>query len=219
VEQIEIERKASRFIYLIKDTNIQFYLLIPNNNKVTMVLNIIDNINNEKIKNINDFNDKVLVVPVLNNNIINYLKTPASIYNQADNYFSNLINISYKILTHNNIIVEPLVQLNNDLTYKDFNNYFANKFKGRVGLISLNLFNNVTVQPQIINNQIQTPTPAPVKQEMPQNLDDIYNGEISIKEDVQSKNTTNKKEPGFVSYVLLGVMIAILSLIFLYILL
>ena len=215
MEQFEIERKDKWFIYLIKDTGLEFYILIPNNNKVSIVLNIIENINNDKVKNIPEFIDKVLVIPVLNSNIINYLKTPASVYNQADNYFSNLINLAYKILTHNRITVDPLVYLNNDNLYNSFNNYFVNKFAGRVNLLNINLQpNNIPTEV----NKIEVPNNE-IKKDLPQDLDDIYNGEITLKETNVSKKDTNKKEPGFVSYVLLGVMIAVLSLIFLYMLL
>ena len=215
MEQFEIERKGTRFTYLIKDNNIEFYLIIPNNNRISIVLNIIEAINNDKIKNIPEFMDKVLVIPVLNQNIINYLKTPASSYNQADNYFSNLINTSYKILTHNKITVEPLVYLNNDTLFSNFNTYFVNKFNGRVSLINLNISN------QNISSTISSPVNRVIeeKKDLPQGLDDIYNEEITLKSESISKKDDNKKEPGFVSYVLLGVMIAILSLIFLYMLL
>ena len=213
MEQFEIERKATRFIYLIKDNNIEFYLLIPNNNKVSIVLNIMESINNDSVKNILEFMDKVIVIPILNSNIINYLKTPASSYEQADNYFSNLINLSYKILTHNKMVVDTLVYLNNDNKYQNFNNYFVSKFAGRVSLLTLNLENNS------VSSSSDTSATPPLKQELPQGLDDIYNGEITLKESNPQKQDTNKKEPGFVSYVLLGVMIAVLSLIFLYMLL
>ena len=131
MEQFEIERKSNRIIYLMKDTNLQFYLFIPNNKNVSIVINIIENINNDIAKNIPDLTDKVLVIPVLNNNIINYLKMPAETYEQADNYFSALINTSYKILTHNNMLVEPKVYINNNNIFMNFNNYFIRKFNGR----------------------------------------------------------------------------------------
>lgn len=215
MEQFEIERKGTRFTYLIKDNNIEFYLIIPNNNRVSIVLNIMEAINNDKVKNIPEFMDKVLVIPVLNQNIINYLKTPAPSYNQSDNYFSNLINTSYKILTHNKISVEPLVFLNNDTSFGNFNTYFVNKFNGRVSLIDLNISN------QNISSTIISPVNQVIKEkkDLPQGLEDIYNEKITLKSESNSKKDDNKKEPGFVSYVLLGVMIAILSLIFLYMLL
>ena len=94
MEQFEIERKSNRFIYLIKDNNMEFYLIIPNNNNISITLNIMESVNNDTIKNIPDIMDKVIVVPVLNANIINYLTSVLPSYNEADNYFSNLINKS-----------------------------------------------------------------------------------------------------------------------------
>ena len=205
MEQVVVEKSGTRFIYLIKDNNIQFYLIIPNNNKVSMVLNIMENVGDERVKKIVEFNDKVLVIPVLNSSIISYLKNDSLQYNQADNYFSNLINKVYNILAHNNITVNNKVYLNNDLEFSGFNNYFVNKFKGRVDLISLEL-NGVLDKNE--GSIFQTPSV----------LDSIYNEDIST----TSKNPEmigKNHEPGFVSYVLLGVFVAILSLVFLYMIL
>lgn len=215
MEQFEIERKETRITYLIKDTGLEFYLLIPNNKKISIVLNIIENVNNEIVKKIPDILDKVLVIPVLNGNIINYLKSNLPSFEQADNYFSNLINTSYKILTHNNIVVDPLVYMNNNYLYTSFNNYFVNKFNGRISLITLNLEPIREISP--INN-IQSPV-VEEKKEVINELDNIYNEEIVLKENNEIPKEKNKKEPGFVSYVLLGVIIAIVSLVFLYMLL
>lgn len=215
VEQFEIERKSNRLIYLIKESNIEFYIIIPNNKQVSMVLNIMENINNDLVKNIPEFTDKVLVIPILNSNIINYLKSNVSVFEQADNYFSNLINTAYKILTHNNLIVQQLVYINNNALFSNFNNYFVNKFNGRVSLIELNL------QPSSVIRQenVEVSPAMTQKQELGSELDNIYNEEIVLKDDKSKKDNVNKKEPGFVSYVLLGVIIAIVSLVFLYMLL
>lgn len=199
MEQFEIDRKENRFIYLIKDANIQFYLVIPKNNRVSMILYISDNVNNDNIKNIADFQDKVIVVPILNQNVIQYLKNFSTSYQQTDQYFSNLINAAYNILSHNNIIIDSKVYLNNNVLFGSFNNYFINRFNGRVEIINLNLSkldSNVNDNPNL------------------DVLDDINNGGI-VKEDTNIVANTIK-EPGFVSYVLLGVLVAVLSLVFLY---
>lgn len=219
MEQFEIERKNNRFIYLIKDTNLEFYLLIPNNPKVNMVLNIMENVNNDIVKTIPDYLDKVLVVPVLNNRVIEFLKTPSLSYEQSDNYFSGLINMAYKILMHNNIKVDALIYLNNNPTFNNFNNYFVNKYNSKVSLINL----QTTPVSTISNaNQPTTPIVGETKEasnEIPKELDNIYNDEIVVKNTENNKSDTNKKEPGFISYVLLGVIIAVVSLVFLYMLL
>ena len=215
MEQFEIERKSNRLIYLIKESNIEFYLIIPNNKQVSMVLNIMENINNDLVKNIPDLTDKVLVIPVLNGNIINYLKSNVSVYEQADNYFSNLINTAYKILMHNNLIVQQLVYINNNVLFSNFNNYFVNKFNGRVSLIELNLQPSSVIKKE----NVEVSSAMTQKQELGSELDNIYNDEIVLKEDKSEKDNVNKKEPGFVSYVLLGVLSAVISLVFLYMIL
>lgn len=207
VEQFAIEKKENRVTYLIKDTSISFYLLIPNSNsKVSMVLKIMENVNNESVKQVDEYLDKVIVIPVLNEGIINYLKSNSGEYSQADNYFSLLINMAYKILVHNHLNVDSVVGLNNDLAFNGFNNYFVSKFQGRVALVDLP--NKVEVKDAIGSISSQG-----VENVIP----DIPGEKIDVKQKKLKKD--NNKEPGFVSYVLLGVMIAILSLVFLYMLL
>ena len=50
MEKFEIEKKQSRIIYLIKDTNIEFYILIPNNNNVSITLNLMENVDSDVVK-------------------------------------------------------------------------------------------------------------------------------------------------------------------------
>ena len=115
------------------------------------------------------------------------------------------------------MIVDLTVYLNNNQIFTSFNNYFVNKFNGRVVLTNLT---KETVKNNIPENQnIPVSNNIEEKEELPKNLDDIYNEEITLKSDKTSKIETSKKEPGFISYVLLGVMIAVLSLVFLYMLL
>lgn len=217
MEQFEIERKNNRFIYLIKDTNLEFYLLIPSNKKVSMVLNLVENVNNDIVKAIPDYLDKVLVVPVLNSKVIDFLKTASSSYEQSDNYFSGLINMAYKILTHNNIAVDPLIYLNNNVLFNNFNNYFINKYNGKVSLINLQT-SSVPTSSNLNPIDVVQETKE-VSKELPKEINDIYNEDVVVSKQEDKKTDSNKKEPGFVSYVLLGVIIAIVSLVFLYMLL
>lgn len=225
MEQFEIEKKQNRLIYLIKDTNIEFYLLIPNNNNVSITLNVMESIDNDTVKKITDVMDKVIVIPVLNSNIINYLTSELPAYNEADNYFSNLINMTYSILKHNGLNIDSKVYLNNNFKFYNFNNYFVKKFSGRVSLINLNLEikeetksnpfldNNIfdeTANIETVQNTVSNPATN--------DLSHIYNEEVTTTETIQQPKVL-KREPGFVSYVLLGVVVAVLSLVFLYMIL
>lgn len=225
MEQFEIERKQNRFIYLIKDTNMEFYLLIPNNSNVSITLNIMESIDNEAVKKITEVIDKVIIIPVLNSNVINYLTSELPTYNQADNYFSNLINKTYNILKHNGLNIDSKVYLNNNFKFYNFNNYFVKKFNGRVSLINLNLEQKEETKenPFLNNNIFEETANIPTVQNtesspITNDLSHIYNEEVMTKESVQQPKVENK-EPGFVSYVLLGVVVAILSLVFLYLIL
>ena len=61
MEQFEIERKGNKLIYLIKESNMEFYLLIPNNSNVSITLNIMESIDNEAVKKITEVIDKVII--------------------------------------------------------------------------------------------------------------------------------------------------------------
>lgn len=198
---LEVERTDKRCIFLIENNNFKYYIVIPFAMQVKLLLGLIDNVNNENIKEIPVLEDKVVVVPVVDDKIVNYLRTPQQSYSQALEYFSGLINNSYGLLVHNKKLVDQVVLFNNDYNYQYFINYFVEKVPGRVKKTGKNLFKVSTEVSEEIINQI---------------ADDFkYNNAEVVRDD---DKVVKKGEPGFVSYVLLGVVIAILSLIFLYML-
>lgn len=215
---VEVERTNERCIFLIENQNLRYYIIIPLIKQVTVVLGLIEGVNDQKVKDIPILNDKVVVVPVLNDNVMNYLKSPQQSYSQANNYFSVLINNIYGLLQHNQKQVDQIVLFNGDAQFNNFGNYFVNIARGRVKLSDSDLFkkevynnlSNEVVSQNVLNTDI------------PVNIN-AYPG-VDINEEVQNKGkvrTLQKNshgEPGFVSYVLLGVVIAVMSLIFLYML-
>ena len=139
-------------------------------------------------------------------------------YSQANNYFSVLIDNIYGLLNHNQKQVDPIVLFNNDETFSDFGNYFVNIANGRVQKSDRDLLKKE--MPNTLNNGMFNQNI--MESDIPVNMNAYPNENITEEEQVQGKTRTLKKEnhgePGFVSYVLLGVVIAVMSLIFLYML-
>ena len=158
MEQKIILKSEEQCIYLIKDTNLDFYLIIPNNKQVSIVLGIFPNMNEEIIKTIPKELDKAIVIPVISAQILtsaNHLD--ATSFKYLDSVFSYLINMSYKILTHNNLVVNQKILLNNHSLYDNFNQKYIEKYQGRVELY------NLIPKPELKSKPIFTPI-EPVEQ-------------------------------------------------------
>lgn len=211
MEQRVIVKNQEQCIFRIQESNLDFYLIIPNNKKVSIVLNLIQNINDEFVKSISNYSEKAQVIPIVDSHILTRLKE-----NQEDSFqyinqlLSNLINTTYQILTFNHIEVAPIVLFNNTSEYSEFSRWFLQKHQGRVTEVQLSL----------IPASTQTPSPvatiaSPVVDQLSNNQELSPNNQLE--EEILPIKEKNK-EPGFVSYVLLGVVVAVISLVFLYLL-
>ena len=218
MEQRVVYKTSDQCVYLIKDNNIEFYLVIPNNRDISITLGLFPDVNDEVIKSFPKFNDKAIVVPVVSGQILtnaNHLDMTSFKY--LDSVLSYLINMAYKILSHNNLNVSNKILLNNHATYENFNNEYVKKYQGRVELYDL--FPKASANQNLeVNTNVESFKPAEVPFKDNDVLDNNANQVMEpIIED--KPNINNNKEPGFVSYVLLGVLVAVLSLVFLYMLL
>jgi len=230
MEQRIIKKTEEKCIYFMKENNLDFYFVIPNNKQVSIVLGLFSNVNDEFIETINFEQDKAVIVPVISNQILtsaNHLDTTGFKY--LDSVLSYLINVSYKILTSNNLIVNQKILINNNPTYTNFNQKYVEKYGGRVELYELikkevqkPINNDPIFEPreevESVNNF--KPVEPPFKNYKPiDNEDEIKESIEPLLYDepvITTEETENRKEPGFVSYVLLGVIIAVISLVILY---
>lgn len=231
MERRVVLQTSDQCIYFIKDTNLDFYMVIPNSKRVSIVLGIFPDVSDNDIKTLPKEEDKVIVVPVINGQILtnaNHLDTVSFKY--LDNVLSYLINASYKVLTHNKLEVDKKILLNNHSMYNNFNNKYIEKYQGRVELYNLIQKSNPdvgTVSTEVFEPVSATtviPTFKPVEP-MFENSNS-YNSvldtlEASVYSDVSSDKEApvvsgDNKEPGFVSYILLGVLSAVVLLVLLY---
>lgn len=234
MEQKLISKTEEQCIYLMKETNLDFYLIIPNNKQVSIVLGLFPDITDSMIKTLPKEKDKALVVPVISTQILtsaNHLDTTSFKY--LDSVLSYLINTVYKILTHNNLIVNSKILLNNHSSYENFNQKYLEKYQDRVELYNLI---PKTVEQPTTNQSIFGPAPQPVSEQPafkpvqpPFQQPTINNTSDAIEESIEpilydepaisSPEKKDNREPGFVSYILLGVLVAVISLVFLYMIL
>jgi len=234
MEQKIISKTEEQCIYLMKETNLDFYLIIPNNKQLSIVLGLFPDVTEEVIKTLPKEKDKVLVIPVISSQILtnaNHLEQVSFKY--LDNVLSFLINISHKMLTHNKLSVNNKILLNNHASYENFNQQYIKKYEGRVELYNLfskkptttinnrNIFEPVPTQsPESTFKPVEPPfqqknTNSQTVDTLEESIEPIlYNEPVISSPDIKENH-----EPGFISYILLGVLVAVISLVFLYMIL
>lgn len=214
MEQKLIVKNEKQCIYFMKETNLNFYLSIPNSKKVGIVLGLFEDANDEFVKKIPIQNDKAVVIPVIQSDILKQANiVGTSSYNYLNQVLSFLINTSHKILTYNHIEVDNQILLNQSSKLEIFNQNFISKYQGRVQPINLIPEYSTTVEPPIIKEPIM-----PQETTIQPNVENVMPTEIptSIEPKEESISKKEAHEPGFVSYVLLGVLLAVIALVVLY---
>lgn len=215
-------------VYLISDKNISFYICVPSAPKVNIVLNLVSDTNsiNMGVSNIGDltnavtniykgfhFNDIAVVIPVLDSNLLEQIKlnNDQKIFEYTDKVMGYLINTAYGILTSSNINVDSVIKFNNNQDFPDFIKWFIAKYNGRVELVDYNQ--------APINKFENVATPQPEMSADSKLASDVLDKTASMDAIDTTPAEKTTKEPGFVSYVLLGVIVAVVSLVALYMLL
>jgi len=212
------ENRKDRQIYLIKTQVYNYYIIIPvEQQNIKITLGIVDKIDNERIKEVPFYGNNAIVIPVLNEQMVGYLKSNQATYDQAVDYFMNLVSNSSGLLKHNRKVVEPVVVLNNNEQFGNFVNYFISRFPNSIQKSDRDLFRKEVPANNMMMNQNNVVSDVPVNIEAYPSYQDESSLE-QAKGKTRVKRKDNRGEPGFVSYVLLGVVIAVMSLVFLYML-
>lgn len=206
-------------IYLISTPTLSFYLNVPKTKTevdITLDINFnkIDNINEvinhyEKIDNYN----VVLLLPTIK------LKEEEREFKNQSNLISLVINMGYKLLTHNNIEVKRNINLIKHQNYKgQFINFFLLKFGSRVKYTSL----EDLVHEEVPYNKLDAASFSFVigKPELDltikeEEMKNIIQKEDEVKEVPIPKRKTSYATSGYVSYYLLGFLTAVVTLLML----
>ena len=210
-------------IYLLSDNNISFYISIPKVKEFNSVNISIDlkenfdkiNINKNDIVYVRDelaniyqdidSENVTLVIPIFYNDVLERIKQMPSdnLFSYLDKCISYIINNAYKTLVAEQVQVNSKIVIVKNEKFNSFIDWFSKRYSSRVDAKQYSelLGDFTSVIPVIsTNNIIEVPTQKMVMSE----------GNIPVRE---SHST------GFISYVLLGTIGIVLTLIILYVLL
>jgi len=211
-------------IYLLSDNNISFYISVPKTEAFKSVNISIDLKDNFDKININK-NDSVyvkdeliniyqeidnenitLVIPIFYNDILERIKQMPSenLFSYLDKCISYIINNAYRVLVSHNIQVNSKIVIVKNEKFDNFIEWFSKRYSSRVDAKQYSelLGDFTSVIPVVsTSNILEVPTE---KVSMPEE------GNIPIRE---------AHSTGFISYVLLGAIGIVVTLIILYILL
>jgi hypothetical protein len=207
VEQKLIVKNESQCIYLIKETNITFYLMIPNSRHLEIVLAIFDYVDDNFVKNIPVLGDKAIVIPIIQKQVLEQVAmNEPKFITYLDQVLSYLINTSYQILSFNHLEVDSKILLNYNDKYSSFHQKFLANHKERVE--SFELFPKQELEhPEVLSEGVSSEVEVPLAS---------FDKSQNVEDEEHLNHDTSTHEMGFVSYVLLGVFVAVVSLVFLY---
>ncbi len=207
-----ILKTQDKCIYEIEEKNLKFYLLIPNTKKVFLTICLMENPTDVSIQKIIQEPNKVLVIPMVESNILSSVSlNQEEAFHYLDQYISGLINLSHQILVYNHIEVENVVYFNSAL-FPNFEKWFIQKYQGRVASVKINYQSSEKVNPII-----QEPDTIDNTMTLAASISQSQSADVPLVDEEKTPEVQeNSYDFGFVSYVLLGVIVAVVSLVFLY---
>ena len=206
---------------LIKNQKYQYFMIVP---KINSMLQILLCFRKNGISDYADFarlDNIAVVIPVLSDAMSNYMASQ-----QTDGYMAG-INYFYKILGNSALVLRDIqkgtnanVLVNNSEDYPNFIDSFVFDAKSRGRGITCKKTDTDLLKKEVVQSVVNQPsnfqdTSMDIPLAYPNPSEELFQEETKG----MTKKLTKKSEPGFVSYVLLGVVIAVASLIFLYMIL
>jgi len=194
----------------------KYVMVVPKtSSQVQVLLALMESREVNKVGEMPFLSDKAVVIPLLSDDVVKFLKTSNS-FDWAIRYLGGFFNNSMRNLAKMQKGVNQVFVLNNNTEFSDVNNAFVRSMPGGRLIISdtdllkkqevLTNVNNVSYEAKMVDVPVAYPNPS----------EDFFQEQETKG---MTKKLTKKSEPGFVSYVLLGVVIAVASLVFLYMLL
>lgn len=228
MEQRKMLELNKHDIYLLSDNNIAFYIGIPKVtefNSVNISIDLKDNFDKininkndivyvkDELSNIYqdiDSENITLITPIFYNDILQRIKTEPKegLFSYLDKCLSYIINNAHKVLVENNIQVNSKIVIVKNDKFANFINWFSARYSSRVDTKQYSeLLGDFTSIIPVVNtdNIISVPT-------------EKANADNNLTSEVQA-NLKESHSTGFISYVLLGVIGIVITLVILYMLL
>lgn len=233
-------------IYYFNDSNASFFMLTPykeyadtnisirlksNYDTYDLTKNSLEVVTNELInyyRNLDNYNI-TLILPVFYDDVLNRIRVvdDMEIYQKLDRYLGYIFNTAYAFLTKNNIKVNNSIYVINNDSFNKFTNWFVARYNNRIEyktILDLVKENgtysnyNVIETPNInfVVGKDEEPT-IDKTVEMELETFDSFARDV-IPADSGKKTVKNRKDTssGFVSYILLGVITFVVSIVLLY---
>ena len=218
-------------IYYFNDSNVSFFMLTPykeytdtnisirlksNYDTYDLTKNSLEVVTNELInyyRNLDNYNI-TLILPVFYNDVLNRIRVvdDMEIYQKLDRYLGYIFNTAYAFLTKNNIKVNNSIYVINNDSFNKFTNWFVARYNNRIEYKTI--LDLVKENGTYSNyNVIETPNINFVvgKDEEP-TIDKTVEMELETFDSFARDVTSS----GFVSYILLGVITFVVSIVLLY---
>lgn len=228
MEQRKILELNKHDIYLLSDNNIAFYIGIPKVtefNSVNISIDLKDNFDKininkndivyvkDELSNIYqdiDSENITLITPIFYNDILQRIKTEPKegLFSYLDKCLSYIINNAHNVLVEKNIQVNSKIVIVKNDKFANFINWFSARYSSRVDTKQYSeLLGDFTSIIPVVNtdNIISVPT-------------EKLNANSNLTSEVQA-NLKESHSTGFISYVLLGVIGIVITLVILYMLL
>ena len=232
-------------IYYSGNSNYGFYISVPfkdytdtniairlksNYQSYDLSKNSLDVVTNELInyyKNLDNYNI-TLILPVFNDDILSRIITvdDMEIYQKIDNSLANIFNNAYSLLTKNNIKVNNNIYVINNDSFKKFTNWYVSRYNNRIEYKTIlelikqsDNFNSYNVLETPSINFVVSKNDEPTIEKTAEIELQTFDSFVREQFDEKLKKEIDRKESsgGFVSYILLGVVTFIVSLVLLWI--
>lgn len=231
-------------IYYLGNSNYGFYISLPfkdytdtnisirlksNYQNYDLNKNSLDAVTNELInyyKNLDNYNI-TLILPVFYDDLLSRIITvdDTEIYHKIDRYLGEMFNYAYMFLTKNRIKVNSNIYVINNDSFKKFTNWFVSRYNNRIEYKTIlelirqsDNFNNYNVvETPSINFVVGKNEVPAIEKTVEMELETFDNILRETEEkSMESSGKIEKYNAGYVSYVLLGVVVFITSLILLW---
>lgn len=231
-------------IYYLNDSNVGFYILVPykeyNDTNISIRLksnyhsydlsrNSLETVTNELVNYYNDLDNYnvTLILPVFYDDILNRIKVveDLELYQRLDKYLGYIFNSAYLFLTRNNIKVNNSIYVINNDSFNRFTNWFVNRYSNRIEyktIVALVKENGTYTS----YNVIETPTiNFVVGKDKEPTIDKTVELEAETFDNLAKKVAKGEEitpgvreasSGGFVSYILLGIITFVVSIVLLY---